>query len=65
MCDAMTEPPRPGSELFCFWDEDTAPVEGESREFKLGDWTLFIRILRVKDSTYAPGRKHVTMEVIG
>jgi hypothetical protein len=65
MCDAMTEPPRPGTELFCFWNEDTIPVVGESREFKMGDWTLFIRILKVKDSKWAPDRTHVTMEVIG
>jgi hypothetical protein len=65
MCDAFTEPPRPGTELFCYWREDPIPVVGEDRDFKMGDWNLRIRILRVKDSTYAPDRKHVTMEVIG
>jgi hypothetical protein len=65
MCDAITEPPLPGTELFCLWREDPTPIEGEQRNLTLGDWNLLVRILRVKDSKYAPGRKHVTMEVIG
>lgn len=65
MCDRMTEPPLPGTELFCFWREEPTPIEGECRDLEMGDWNLRVRILRVKDSTYAPDRKHVTMEVIG
>jgi hypothetical protein len=61
----MTEPPQPGTELFCFWNEEPIPVEDEERDFVLGDWILFVRILKVKDATYAPGRMHVTMLVIG
>ena len=41
------------------------PTEQEERDFDLGEWTLRVRILKVKDSHYAPGRKHVTMKVIG
>lgn len=65
MCDAMREPPRPGTELFCFWHEEPIPIEGENRDLELGQWSIPVRILKVKDSTYAPGRKHVTMEVVG
>jgi hypothetical protein len=65
MCEAWTEPPQSGSELFCYWKEEPIPVVGETRDFVVGDWKLLVRILRVKDSTYAPEKKHVTMEVIG
>ena len=66
MCDGIRERPRPGAELFCFWQEEgPIPEEQEERDFDLGEWTLRVRILKVKDSHYAPGRKYVTMEVIG
>jgi hypothetical protein len=65
MCDAMRERPQSGTELFCFWKEEPMPVVGEQRNLQLGDWDLLVRILKVKDSVYAPDRKSVTMEVIG
>jgi|RhiMetStandDraft_4_1073278.scaffolds.fasta_scaffold27670_4 hypothetical protein len=65
MCDAMREPPQSGTELFCFWKEEPIPVVGEQRNLQIGDWDILVRIVRVKDSTYAPDRKHVTMEVLG
>lgn len=64
MCEAMTEPPRPGAELFCYWRDEPIPIEGEQRDFELGDWKLLVRIVKVKDSIYKPGVKQVTMEVI-
>lgn len=60
----MTEPPRPGAELFCYWRDEPIPIEGEQRDFELGDWKLLVRIVKVKDSIYKPGVKQVTMEVI-
>ena len=65
MCDGMREPPSPGTTLFCFWHEEPIPAEGEQRDLELGDWIMPVKILKVKDSIYAPGRKHVTMEVTG
>jgi hypothetical protein len=65
VCDSMREPPQSGTELFCYWHDEPIPVEGEQRNIELGDWTLLVRILKVKDATYAPGRIHVTMEVLG
>jgi hypothetical protein len=67
MCDAMREPPRPGTELFCFWREEPIPEEGEHRDLELGEWKIPVRILKVKDPTYVPMSdcKFVTMEVIG
>ena len=64
MCDAMTEPPEPGAILFCIWREGPPPDEGEERDFAMGPWTVRVRITKVKDSTYAKGFKHVSMEVI-
>lgn len=60
----MTEPPRPGAELFCYWRDEPIPIEGEQRDFELGDWKLLVGIVKVKDSIYKPGVKQVTMEVI-
>lgn len=64
MCEAMTEPPEPGTILGCYWREDPIPAEGEERTFEIGDWSLFVRIIKVKDSIYDLGETHVTMEVI-
>jgi hypothetical protein len=65
MCEAMTEPPRPGAILCCTWrDLGPVPDEGEERDLPLGDWTVRVKVTRVKDSWYAKGFKHVSMEVI-
>jgi hypothetical protein len=65
VCDAMREPPRPGVQLFCHWREEPIPKEGETQNLELGDWTIPVRILKVKDSDYYPECKFVTMEVVG
>jgi hypothetical protein len=64
MCERMTEPPTPGSILCCTWRDGKAPDEGEERDLPLGDWTVRVKVTRVKDSSYAPGFKHVSMEVV-
>jgi hypothetical protein len=64
MCERMTEPPGPGTILCCTWRDGPAPDEDEERDLPLGDWVVRVKITRVKDSTYAPGFKHVSMEVI-
>jgi hypothetical protein len=64
MCDAMTEAPEPGAILCCVWRDGPPPNEEEERDLEVGDWTVRVRVTRVKDSWYAKGFKHVSMEVI-
>jgi hypothetical protein len=64
MCDAMTEPPRPGVELYTYWPDEHVPVEGDECDLSIGDWTLRVRINKVKDSVLAD-KVHVSMTVIG
>ena len=67
MCDGMREPPRPGTELYTYWREQPFPVIHEERDITIGDWTLRVRILKVKESKYMKDAnvRHVSMTVIG
>jgi hypothetical protein len=64
MCEVMTEPPEPGTILCCVWRDGPPPEEGEERDLPIGDWTVRVKVTRVKDSWYAKGFKHVSMEAI-
>ena len=65
MCDAMREPPVPGTDLFMYWQFEPYPEVGDECTLPLGAWTLRVRITKVKDAVYYESGKHVSMIVIG